>query len=291
MRAMSMPRLVLPLRAADGEGDHPKGGGGANRACSPSTVLRTVPLPTKLRFTGRTSRHARLKAVAAVILLHLLLGYAFIVGLRADFRAQPAESLKLFEIRAEPPPPPVASVPLAKTRTPEGAASPPSRKASPAPIVVPPPEVTLPAPPVLPVAEKAAPLPPGADRTAGVSPVDGPGSGTGGAGAGLGSGGSGSGLGGGGARRAERLGGRIENGDYPRAALRARVQGSVRVRYTVGTRGLVTGCTVTRSSGSADLDAVTCRLIERRFRYRPATDASGRPVPETVGKTYDWLLP
>jgi protein TonB len=63
------------------------------------------------------------------------------------------------------------------------------------------------------------------------------------------------------------------------------------VRYVVGTDGRVSGCRVTRSSGHAELDATTCRLIEQRFRYRPARDAAGRPVPETVSRTFDWLLP
>jgi protein TonB len=63
------------------------------------------------------------------------------------------------------------------------------------------------------------------------------------------------------------------------------------VRYVVGTDGSVGGCRVTRSSGHAELDETTCRLIEQRFRYRPARDGAGRPVPETVSRTFDWLLP
>jgi protein TonB len=39
----------------------------------------------------------------------------------------------------------------------------------------------------------------------------------------------------------------------------------------------VTGCRVTRSSGSRALDSTTCRLIEQRFRFRPSRDALGRP--------------
>lgn len=237
------------------------------------------------------SQPERAKALAGVAVLHALIGYAFIVGLRADFAPAPADALKLIDIAAPPPPPPIAPVPAATTHTPAGTAAPPSRKAHPAPIVVPPPRIRLPAPPVLPVADRAAPLPAGRERSAGVTPVDGPGTGAGGEGAGTGSGGSGSGLGGGGARRAERLSGRIANEDYPRAALRARMQGSVRVRYLVGTDGRVSGCAVTRSNAGPELDALTCRLVEQRFRYRPATDAAGRPVAETVSKTYDWILP
>ena len=31
-----------------------------------------------------------------------------------------------------------------------------------------------------------------------------------------------------------------------------------------------------------DLDAATCPLLERSLRYRPAQDATGRPVAETI---------
>jgi protein TonB len=251
---------------------------------SPADPVPSAPPPPPAAI-GRD----RAAAAVGVALLHILLGYAFLTGLGGDPAAPPSDGLKLIDLAV--PSPPVVPVPAARTHSPEGAASPPSRKARPAPVVVPPPRVKLPAPPLLPVADKPSPLPTGADRTAGVSPVDGPGTGSGGLGTGTGSGGRGSGFGGGGARRAERLSGRIENEDYPRAALRARAQGSVRVRYTVGTDGGVSGCTVTRSTAGPELDALTCRLVEQRFRYRPATDSSGRPVTETVSKTYDWILP
>ena len=44
--------------------------------------------------------------------------------------------------------------------------------------------------------------------------------------------------------------------------------------------GASSGCEVVKSSGSAELDGTTCRLIERRFRYRPARDAQGRAIAE-----------
>ncbi len=43
--------IILPARKARGEGDHAKHGGGVTGAASPSTVLRTVPLP--IRFADR----------------------------------------------------------------------------------------------------------------------------------------------------------------------------------------------------------------------------------------------
>jgi protein TonB len=63
----------------------------------------------------------------------------------------------------------------------------------------------------------------------------------------------------------------------------------VHLRFVVGTSGRVTGCTVTRSSGNAELDSTTCRLIMRRLRYRPATNAEGRPIPATVVGKHEWI--
>ena len=42
---VSLDSLVLPVSEAHGEGDRAKHGGGAKGVISPSTVLRTVPLP------------------------------------------------------------------------------------------------------------------------------------------------------------------------------------------------------------------------------------------------------
>jgi protein TonB len=69
------------------------------------------------------------------------------------------------------------------------------------------------------------------------------------------------------------------------------IEGTVKVRYTVTADGRATRCTILETSGFAELDQTTCRLIERRFRYRPALDAGGSPVPQDELKTYDWWLP
>ena len=238
---------------------------------------------------GQTSRD-RLKAGAGVALLHGLLGYALIAGLGVRFAPERGGDLKLFDI-PEPPPPENSVRAKVRVDEPEGAAAPPSLRAKASPVVAPPPKIKLNPPPPL----VAAPLPTpvvGNDRSTGASDIDGPGTGGGGEGAGTGSGGEGSGTGGGRAVPARRVSGAISGAtDYPPAARRAGVEGSVSVRFTVGTDGSVSTCRVLRSTASPELDATTCRLIERRFRYEPAMDAAGRPVPETIGRTFDWLLP
>ena len=42
------------------------------------------------------------------------------------------------------------------------------------------------------------------------------------------------------------------------------------------------------SSGYAAFDEATCRLIEQRFRFRPARDESGRAVEWTIRTDYTW---
>ena len=52
--------------------------------------------------------------------------------------------------------------------------------------------------------------------------------------------------------------------------------------------GRATDCRVTRSSGNAELDATTCRLIERRFRYHPSRDPDWRPVRAVLVGNHTW---
>ena len=79
--------------------------------------------------------------------------------------------------------------------------------------------------------------------------------------------------------------------DYPPEALRAREQGVVHYGVIVAPSGRVQACAVTRSSGSAALDAATCAIFFTRVRYTPARDAAGRPViGQDVGHV-TWRLP
>jgi len=87
------------------------------------------------------------------------------------------------------------------------------------------------------------------------------------------------------------LGALLGPADYPAAARAAGEEGAVTFRLEVGADGRVTGCTVTRSSGSAALDAGTCAIIRERARYRPATDGEGRAVAGTDMGRINWRLP
>lgn len=230
----------------------------------------------------------RIAAAIGTAALQALLLYALIAGLAPGLPARISDGLKLFDVTPPPPPPPEKIVPKPQpSRKPEGAAAPPNLRSKPAEIVVPPPIVPLIVPPPV----VAAPVRgTGADPRAGASDRPGPGTGAGGEGDGRGSGGSGDGEGGGEGTPPEWLRGRIRDSDYPRAAAEAGVQGSLTVRYVVGIDGRVANCTVEQSSRSAALDETTCRLIRERFRFRPARDASGRPVAATIVEDHEWII-
>src|SRR5207248_1998162 len=70
---------------------------------------------------------------------------------------------------------------------------------------------------------------------------------------------------------------------------RAGIGGRVTVTFTVQVNGRATGCHVARSSRVPELDALTCRIIEQRFRFRPSTDRYGRPIADEVDWDHDWI--
>jgi len=129
---------------------------------------------------------------------------------------------------------------------------------------------------------------------AATNPDSGPGFNSGtadaGTGGGAGNGASGGGSGDNGGTDAEWISGQIGNSDYPPQAADRGAQGTVRTEITVAPNGRISGCQVIRSSGDPDLDATTCRLILRRFRFRPATDDAGRTIADTVEYDQEWVL-
>ncbi|OYY90753.1 MAG: hypothetical protein B7Y45_06085 [Sphingomonas sp. 28-66-16] len=232
--------------------------------------------------------HDRWKAALAAILLQLTLGYLLVVGLTVGFPRQLPDALKLFVVT--PPPTPAIDPPRPKHQAapkPQGAASPANLKAKPTEVVAPPPVILPPTPPPVAVALEA-----GNDAApdAGASLVRGPGTGSGGSGDGSGSGGRGDGDGGGSGTPLRRTGGRITGRDYPRGPFEAGIGGTLFVRYVVGVKGRVTDCTVVRSSGNAELDGVTCRLITERFRFKPRRNAAGKPIPSVIVEDHTWVV-
>lgn len=78
--------------------------------------------------------------------------------------------------------------------------------------------------------------------------------------------------------------------DYPPAALAKNAQGITDYRLRIDATGRVEKCEIERSSGNADLDAATCRVITKRSRFRPAVDAAGRPVSSVYLGMIHWII-
>lgn len=235
-----------------------------------------------MRYRGGIDGQRRLLSAAGVVALHALIALMLLAApdRRPVVRQTPA--LTTFDVE-EPEEPVVIEAPREVGG--EGAAASPAPAPAAASVAAPVPSIDVVSPVV------AAPaIATGAEPAAGGASTPGPGSGSGGVGDGMGSGEGGDGRGGGGGVRSERIAGTIADRDYPRRARRRRAEGSVKARFTIGTDGRARDCTVVGSSGDSDLDSATCRLIERRFRYRPARDAAGAAVIEERGWRQDWWL-
>lgn len=234
-----------------------------------------MPAYADHRNLGRPRERAY--ALAAVVGVQLALGFALLTGLRVPISWQADAVERMLKFTLAPPPPPVPPPEPEPKRARDSESAP---KAEPAP------QGGSPGP-------KPAHSPPSITPIVAVNPTAAPsggGTGTGpalGSGAGGGSGGNGYGAGGGG-RDLELLSGDITPRDYPRRLAKAGIGGTVHMRGTVEVTGRVTHCIIARSSGVPELDALTCRLVEQRFVYRPATDRYGRRVPDQVEIEWTW---
>jgi periplasmic protein TonB len=236
------------------------------------------------------SRRQRTGIILVVALLHVALALALVHGLAGGVIAliTPPDTLDAAAVTldtARPTPPPVQRPP-ARSNRPAGDAGASGRKASAMQVMAPPARIVLPAPPAAPVAGE------GDARQSGAA-LAGDGTGGGLAGSGPGSGGAGSGDGAGiAARKAVKIAGDIAaTHDYPAAGRNARAGRQVVIMLRIDTDGRVSDCRVHQPSGNDEADALTCRLARQRFRFRPATDAAGRPVASDYGWQQRWWTP
>ncbi|AMK19205.1 MULTISPECIES: energy transducer TonB [Sphingobium] len=227
-------------------------------------------------------------AIAALV-VNFLIGYALISGLRVGplWRAitddAPLTLLNLAPpVDSEPEPPKIEKPREIK---PAGGST-PAPQVRPKPIieesaiVAPPPVVSLPAP--------TLPAP-----AASTEAANGIGAGDEGRGSGSGRGdgaGEGSGTGDGGEfSRARQTDGRFRNSDFP-DWLRGVGRLKIGVRYAIGPSGRVDKCEIIEGSGYAEVDAMTCRIIRERYRFRPARDPEGYAVTEVREEDYRWRV-
>lgn len=200
--------------------------------------------------------------LGVAVLIHILLGYAFVTGLAlkaVKVITGPLETVNIKEEAPppdEPPPPPPKEVEIPPYVPPPEVSI--QNDAPPPPItvqttVVPPPQPTY-VPPA-PAAPVAPPAPTGPTSAAVFN-----------------------------ARSLE-----TSEDDYPAASLRAEEQGVVRVSLSINTQGRVDNCTVSATSGFPKLDEKTCQIALRRFRAKPALQ-NGTPVPSTAVKAIRWQI-
>lgn len=83
----------------------------------------------------------------------------------------------------------------------------------------------------------------------------------------------------------------ITTDDYSRTDLIRNREGTAQYRLVVGSDGRVDACEITRSTGHSTLDRNTCRLIERRARFDPATNNRGEDVVGTYTGSVTWQIP
>ena len=204
----------------------------------------------------------RIASFVVVALLHVVVGYALVTGLAYEAVQQVVKKVTTVDIKKEEPkkePPP-----------------PPKKAAAPPPIVAPPPKINVnvtpppvqtvvtppPAAPVVPIIAPPAPVAPPPPRVQPKQPTP----------------------------KGNPANWATTN-DYPTRALREEREGTTSFRVTVGPDGRVTGCSVTSSSGSPDLDDATCANVTRRARFNPATDGEGQPTSGSYSNRVRWVIP
>lgn len=240
----------------------------------------------------RAATWSTLVAALAAAVIVALIGLMLIFGLRAGWAARVSSALIAVEFvppvpeRRPPPPPP----PSDNAHGARDAPSPANLKNKATAVFAP----LLPLPPlIVPPPVITAPLPASGDAAeSGAADRRGPGTGAGGVGDGTGGGGDGGEGGGGMAVTPPRqIRGKLSFTDLPEGLLAPGSEGGVGVRYRVEPDGRVSDCRIERSSGFAVLDALACRLIEERFRFRPARDRQGRAVSARIVETHAWVIP
>ena len=222
----------------------------------------------------------RVKAVAAVLAVHVALGAAILSGLDVRSVATTIERLRTFDITELPPPPPPPPPP---SPTPErakekgGAAA---KKALPTPVVAPPPKIVITA--RTPVVASRVPST-GSAASAGAA-TSGSGTGAGGSGTGLGGGGRGDFSG----YTPARMLNKIPDREYRRISGGRIRRGSAMISFRVNADGKMTNCRIVRSSGDATVDSIVCDAATRYLRFSPARDPDGRAIAQDMTYTPTW---
>ncbi|MEO7563780.1 MAG: energy transducer TonB [Sphingomicrobium sp.] len=208
----------------------------------------------------------RWKAIVAVVLIHLVLGAAIIVGLNVPTIRRTVEHMTTIDIA--PPPPPLQAQPVnhpERAAMAEGAAA---KKADPTEVVAPR-SIFPPPSPVI-----AAPVAASGSASTSGAALTGTGTGAGGSGAGPGGGGSGDTS----RFTPARLMRNFSRRDYSILSAMRREGGAVPAHIVISSAGTIIECAIIRSSGDLAIDATVCERIRASLRFAPARDATGRAI-------------
>lgn len=233
-------------------------------------------MPAYAQREGNVRPRERAYAFAAVAVVQAGLAVALLSGFHVEVLRTSDLVQQLIDVTLPKPPPPVPVQPPPKPEhhrnsAPKAAPAKPGGSPGPKPAHAPPSVA-----PVVTLKPTAAP--------------SGGGTGTGPAlGSGAGGGTGGNGYGDDGGTDLQQIAGEITPRDYPKELREAGVGGRVSFVFTVEPNGRVGRCSVTHSSGVPELDALTCRLIQQRFVYRPSTDRFGHPIEDEVEGDHDWV--
>lgn len=83
----------------------------------------------------------------------------------------------------------------------------------------------------------------------------------------------------------------LTDSDYRPSWARRELAGLAGFRLQIAANGKVTDCSITRSTGYAELDEATCTLVAKRARFEPARGTSGEPVVGSYSGSVMWELP
>lgn len=221
-----------------------------------------------MAYLDKTSPQDRAASIASVVAIHAALGYALVVGLTATGVIDKDRPLTtIFIPETKPPPPPEPTI------EPQAAQPQQSQVYTP-PVPIPLPTATTTTTVILPphtpeVIPTSTPntipelptglLPPTADPIA--------------------------------ARPRGNPGGWIGQSDYRTSWINRDMTGIARFRLGIGVDGRVESCTITRSTGHAELDAATCALLRKRARFEPARDGTGARTQGTFASSVEWRIP
>ena len=83
----------------------------------------------------------------------------------------------------------------------------------------------------------------------------------------------------------------FEFSDYPMKAFEKKAEGVTQFELLIAPDGAIADCTVTATSGNAELDRTTCFLATKRAQFRPARGPEGQPAYGVYRSQAVWALP